>query len=90
VFGFWLRLPGPGPQLLKGIFYFDLTCIDTVSATSVLDSSVFCMHELTVYCCFMFFLLWGECAKKILLYHMQKAGTLGGFLHHHDMILHNM
>ena len=66
-----------------------------MSATLVLDSSVFCVYELTVYCCFIFrcvcccflffrcrglFLLQGKCAKKVLLHHMQQADALE-FLH---------
>ena len=74
-----------------------------MSATLVLDSSVFFVYELTVYCCFVFcciccrflffccrslFLLQGKCAKKVVLHHMQQASALE-FLDHHEMLLHN-
>jgi len=64
----------------------------------------FCVYELTIYCCFIFrcicccflffycrglFLLQGKCAKKVLLHHMQQAAALE-FLHHHEMLLHNL
>jgi len=55
--------------------------------------SVFCVHELTVYCCFIFcccccflfaaavslFLLQGRSTEKVLLHHMQQAGALEDF-----------
>jgi len=34
-------------------------------------------------------LLQGKCAKKVVLHHMQQAGALE-FLHHHEMLLHNL
>ena len=55
---------------------------------------MFCVHELTVYCCFIFcccccfsfllprsllFLLQGKSTKKVLLHHMQQAGALEDF-----------
>ena len=76
----------------------------TVSAVLVLDSSVFlrvwidCLllfRFRCICCCFLFFccrslfLLQGKCANKVLLDHMQQAGALG-FLHHHEMLLHNL
>jgi len=74
----------------------------TVSATSVLDSSVFCVRELTVYCCFIFvvFLL---CCRGLFVsftgkIHQEGSSSpsysagrrLGGFLHHHEMLLDNL
>ena len=72
----------------------------TVNATSVLDYSV--LREwidcfFIAVSCFSFFYLLpqslsfaGRCVKKILLHHMQQASAFGGFLHHHEMLLHNL
>jgi len=75
----------------------------TVSASSGLDSSVFCVHELTVYyclifccCCFSFLL-----PRSLCFFYKENpqegsspsyaAGRrLGGFLHHHEMLLDNL
>ena len=52
---------------------------------AVLFSVVF----VAVFCCRGLFVLQGKCAKKVVLHHMQQAGTLE-FLHHHEMLLHNL
>ena len=76
----------------------------TMSATLVLDSSVFLRVWIDCLLLFRFplyllpfylFLLprslsfQGKCAKKVVLHHMQQAGALE-FLHHHEMLLHNL
>jgi len=81
---------------------FGLTSV-YLSATSVLNSSVFCVHELTVYCCFMFlFCSFLSCCRGLFLSFAGKISQeststsyaadrrLGGFLHHHDMLLQNL
>ena len=72
----------------------------TVSATSVLDSNVSCVYELAVYCCFIF--CCSFCCHCLFVsftgtIHQEgsspsfaEGGRLGGFLHHHEMLLDNL
>jgi len=75
----------------------------TVSATSVLDSSVFCVHELTVYCCIIFCCCcFSFCCRGLFVsftgtIHREGSSPsyaagrrLGGFLRHHQMLLDNL
>ena len=66
-----------------------------------LDSSVFCVHELTVYCCFIFCCCccFSFCCRGLFVsftgtIHREGSSPshaagrrLGGFLHHHEMLL---
>ena len=100
-------------ETMPGIFWSLPVCnvplilakqVYTVSATLVLDSSVFlrvCIDCLLLFrfplyllpfylfFCRGLFLLQGKCAKKVVLHHMQQAGALE-FLQHHETLLHNL